>query len=125
MLRLAQLFLEPTYSTHAMAKKPTTIDKFKELQQHAENARNEAKEEVLMKAKEVLAELKELGFTYQLIEHRPTALGKGTITMGPCSVCKFETLPPHDGRTHRFQGDDKQPFTRAQLRKLGFQKVSE
>lgn len=104
-----------------MAKKSSTIDKFRELQQHAENARHEAKHEILVKAKAILAELKQLGFTFQLIEHKG---GKRAAGVGPCPVCRFETLPPHDGRTHRGQGDKKKPFTRVQLRKLGLQKVS-
>jgi hypothetical protein len=106
-----------------MTKKPTTIDKFKDLQLRADKVRNEAKQEALAKAKEALAELKDLGFTFQLIEHKETALGKGTVAAGPCSLCKFETTPPHDGRAHRSQGDEKVPFTRAQLKKLGLQKL--
>ena len=47
-----------------MTKKPTTIDKFKDLQLRADKVRNEAKEEALAKAKEALAELKDLGFTF-------------------------------------------------------------
>lgn len=118
----ARLLLKQTYSTHAMAKKPSTIDKFRELQQHAEDARLAARDEILLKAKKILTELKQLGFTYQLIEHKG---GKRVGAMSFCPVCRFETIPQHDGRTHRFQGDEKKPLTRYELRKLGFQKVAE
>ena len=33
----------------------------------------------------------------------------------PCDICKFVTSPPHDGRKHRSQGENKKPFTDAEL----------
>lgn len=52
-----------------------------------------------------------------------STVGKGSVTEGECPICKFETSPPHDGRKHRFQGDDKKPLTAAELREFGLQKV--
>ena len=39
---------------------------------------------------------------------------------GPCPVCKFETIPHHDGRNHRFQGEDKKPLTDNQMKDQGY-----
>lgn len=42
---------------------------------------------------------------------------------GPCPVCKFATEPSHDGRKHRSQGDNKKPFTKAELDELSLTRV--
>ncbi len=41
----------------------------------------------------------------------------------PCTVCNFATVPNHDARKHRAQGDDKKPFTAKQLEELGMKKA--
>jgi len=42
---------------------------------------------------------------------------------GPCPVCDFETVPPHDKRSHRSQGEDKQPFTAQELAEKGLTRI--
>jgi hypothetical protein len=40
---------------------------------------------------------------------------------GPCPICKFETIPHHDGRKHKFQGKGQgAPFTEDQMKELGY-----
>jgi hypothetical protein len=41
---------------------------------------------------------------------------------GPCPICKFETIPYHDGHQHRFQGKDKKPMTDDRLNEQGYKK---
>ncbi len=49
--------------------------------------------------------------------------GTRTPKGGACPICEFETAPPHDGRKHRSQGDDKKPFTNEELEMLHMTKV--
>ena len=56
----------------------------------------------------------------------PAARRRGRETApadGPCTVCGFRTLPPHDARTHRYQGKKKAAFTNADLHEKGLTKV--
>jgi DNA-binding protein H-NS len=39
-----------------------------------------------------------------------------------CPICKFQTTPPHDGRTHRYQ-KKKAPLSAAELADKGLTKV--
>jgi hypothetical protein len=39
-----------------------------------------------------------------------------------CSICEFQTTPPHDGRTHRNQ-KKKGPFSPAELKEKGLMKT--
>ena len=49
--------------------------------------------------------------------------GKRAAPSGACTICNFETDPPHDGRKHRSQGDDKRPFTSKELAALEMKRV--
>ena len=76
-----------------------------------------------------LADLKEIGVHYHLVEGRAPRKAAGTrkatatIEVGACPICGFRTSPPHDGRTHRSQ-DPKKAFTTAQLKAKGLSKVA-
>ena len=39
-----------------------------------------------------------------------------------CPICDFQTTPPHDGRTHRYQ-KDKAPLSAAELKDKGLMKA--
>src|SRR5215203_5849280 len=43
----------------------------------------------------------------------------------PCSICTFQTVPPHDARlkAHRDQGESKLPLTEEQLDTAGLRRV--
>ncbi len=91
-----------------------------------------AKNEAFARAEQAVADLNALGFSYTLADGGPKARRKTsrrkrerTIKDAPCPVCKFKTKPPHDARRHRFsQGKKKNPFTPAELQKLGLKKVA-
>jgi hypothetical protein len=51
-----------------------------------------------------------------------TGKGKGAIKAAACPICEFQTMPPHDGRTHRNQ-KKKGPFSAAELKEKGLVKV--
>ena len=51
----------------------------------------------------------------------PTAKAKGAKAEA-CPICGFQTTPPHDGRTHRYQ-KKKAPLSAAELKEKGLTKV--
>jgi hypothetical protein len=83
---------------------------------------DQAKEEALEKAKAAVAELNALGLNYTLSSGAETSKGKGAIKPAACSICEFQTSPPHDGRTHRNQ-KEKGPFSPAELTEKGLVKM--
>jgi len=108
-----------------MAEK-SAIQRIKELDEERVRIFEQAKEEALEKAKAAVAELNALGLDYALVvsgskrAHAPkaTAPSKGAVKAAPCSICGFQTSPPHDARTHRGQSK-KKPFTTAELEEKG------
>ena len=105
-----------------MAKK-TALEQIKELDKQRQAITEEAKKEALAKVHEGLDDLKALGFNYGLTSGKDTAGSKGSVSDGPCHFCNFETVPPHDGRKHRAQGDKKKAFTATELKDLGLAKA--
>lgn len=109
------------------------LQRLKELRHEETSLLATAKKEALARGAEVIAELRELGFNYRLVEEGTSATprrrgaakstGKGVPSGSPCPVCNFKTEPPHDARTHRRQGDRKRPFTPKQLAELELTKV--
>jgi hypothetical protein len=85
-----------------------------------------AKSEALDLANKAIQGLNALGFNYRLVEtgRRSGGERKGTrqIKDGPCPVCGFKTIPPHDGRAHRAQ-KSKKAFTATELSARGYEKV--
>jgi hypothetical protein len=49
---------------------------------------------------------------------------KRTIKAAACPICEFQTMPPHDGRTHRNQ-KKKAPFSAAELKEKGLVLLSQ
>lgn len=105
----------------------SAIEKLKQLDQERSALLSGAKSEALGRAKDAIAELRNLGFDYRLVEGKSGERGprKGTRTVAdkPCPICEFQTSPPHDARRHRAQGERKRPFTARQLEELGLAKV--
>jgi len=83
-----------------------------------------AKTEAMGKVQEALAELNALGFHYVITDSvkgaRRSVRERKDV---PCPICKFKTVPPHDGRRHRAQGMKKKPFTSQELAQLGYAKA--
>jgi hypothetical protein len=83
---------------------------------------------VLEKVQAAITELNDLGFNYRLVEggrQRSGESRKGTRQIDPskpCSVCGFQTIPPHDARRHRGQ-TNKKPFTSKELEEQGLTKA--
>jgi hypothetical protein len=106
----------------------SAIERIKELD--AERARlfEQAKEEALLKATQAITDLMALGLDYQLISGSTKLVKSGTEKLlgtakdVPCPVCKFLTIPPHNGKAHKNQ-KKKAPFTAAELEKKGLVKV--
>src|ERR1700722_15733104 len=110
----------------------SVLEKLKALDAQRAQLLEGAKKEALDKAEKALAELKELGFDYRLIEGAATArTPRNSVTEAPkrharddpCKICKFKTSPLHDGRMHRSQ-KTKKPFTVEELMEKGLTKVA-
>jgi hypothetical protein len=84
-----------------------------------------AKAEAIQNVQKAIDDLNALGFSYRLVE--ATVAGpKGALWKSsdrPCPICKFKTVPSHDGRRHRSQGDNKRPFNAQELSDLGLARL--
>jgi hypothetical protein len=106
---------------------PTAAEKYRQLIEEANKLKETAAAELRTSIQRNIDELNTLGFSYRLAEG-PQLTGRAKKSREkdpstPCSVCKFVTSPPHDGRVHRSQGDRKKPFTAAELVEKGFVKL--
>jgi DNA repair exonuclease SbcCD ATPase subunit len=111
--------------------KSSIMEQIRQLEEQKQTLLEGAKNEALQTAQEAIEELRELGFTYRLVEEgrsapaENTGTRKGTRQVSsdrPCPICNFRTEPPHDARRHRGQ-NPKKPFSddeleMQQLRKL-------
>jgi hypothetical protein len=122
---------KPTALVTEQPKTPLTVlekirklnaDRLK-LEETHKGLRETAKAELLAQGQEVVASLKELGYTYVLTEPKKKAHPKqsdGAVRerVTPegkvCPICGFGTRPVHDARTHRHM-KEKKPFTEAEL----------
>ncbi len=105
----------------------SSIARLRQLDAEREALLANAHDEAKAAASEAIASLNELGFNYRLIEggkNRGARAGTRTPKDAPCPICKFKTDPLHDGRAHRMQGEDKKPFTAAELKERGLAKVA-
>jgi hypothetical protein len=105
------------------------IGRIKELDAEKSKLIESAKSEALERAKQAVADLNALGFSYSLTQvsvgRKPAGRkGLGGIpTEKPCRICGFRTSPPHDARRHRFSKAKKRPFNAKELTDLGMRKV--
>jgi hypothetical protein len=114
----------------------TVLERLKALDAERAQLLNDAKKEALDNAQRAVADLNELGFDYRLVEGAtaptaPPARAPRKATAQPpkrqprdlpCVVCKFRTLPHHDGRMHRSQ-KIKKPFSVEELMERHLTKV--
>jgi hypothetical protein len=104
----------------------SAIERIRELDAERATLFEQAKEEALKKATDAITDLIALGLDYQLISGaaKPARTEKvlGTAKDAPCPVCKFLTIPPHNGRAHRNQ-KKKAPFSAAELKEKGLVKM--
>ncbi len=107
-----------------MDKSVSAFSRMKGLQDQISSLQSEAKDELLQKIQDCIAELAHLGFSYKLVSVQGRATGTRKKNPDrPCPVCDFATAPPHDARTHRGQSK-KKPFTAAELKDMGLSKRS-
>ena len=109
-----------------MAKSP--MDELKQLDKRREELMGEVRGSAETNLRKALRDYNDLGLgiTYEL-----RAAGRGVSRRGtrqinvnrPCPICGFKTVPPHDARAHRSQGDKKKAFTADELSAKGMQKA--
>jgi hypothetical protein len=96
-------------------------DPIRKLDEQRKKLIEGAKVEALQNVQETINNLNSLGFSYRLAEEtdagRNGAVRKSSDRS--CPICKFKTVPPHDGRRHRSQGKDKKPFSVQELTEFG------
>jgi hypothetical protein len=113
--------------TNGVGMPDNPIARIKELDKERSQLITTAKNEALVRANAAISDLNALGFNFTLTEEKARAVSgrKGTrqVKAAPCSVCKFETTPPHDARKHRAQGKRKRAFTTAELKELELKKT--
>lgn len=82
-----------------------------------------ATQEAMSAVTEAINNLNSLGHqhTYELVEVKAKGLTRGAAA---CSVCGFKTNPPHTKRQHAKQGENPKPFTPAELKEEGLEKVA-
>ena len=96
-------------------------DRIRKLKEEITTLQGSAKDELLMEIRSKIAELNELGFSYELTSGVRSQAQRKRNPDRPCPVCKIVTDPPHDARAHRGQGrKTKKPFTAAELKELGY-----
>ena len=113
----------------------SALERLKALDEQRAQLLEGAKREALERARNAIAELKELGFDYALIERSRDPLMQGQRreqfeTEAPkrqaidvaCPICGIITFPRHDGRAHWHQ-DPKRPFIAEELAEAGFTTV--
>jgi hypothetical protein len=109
----------------------SAIEEIKELKAQLESKTEQAKAEALDKASEAIGFLRDLGLDNDTILKELGFRGRAKDREGreagppkdePCSICRFRTEPPHDGRSHRGQAK-KKPFTTEDLEQKGLTKI--
>jgi hypothetical protein len=113
----------------------TVLEKLKVLDAQRATLLEDAKKEALDKAERAVAELKELGFHYSVVEGASPSFSETKAPRKassqapkrqardlPCPICHFKTTPHHDGRMHRSQ-KTKKPFTVEELMERHLAKV--
>jgi hypothetical protein len=110
----------------------SVIEEIKELKAQLSSKTEQARTEAIQKATEAIAVLrdlgdndntiiKELGLKGEVKKTKAKSESKPTEEAS-CTVCNFETEPPHDGRSHRGQ-NKKKPFTVEELEAKGLTKI--
>lgn len=104
------------------------MDQIKRLQDQISSLQLEAREQLVAQASQAIQDLNRMGFDYRLVQGSRRSRSTGGATRRsdptkPCPVCKFRTVPFHDARTHRSQGNNKKVFTADELRELGLKRA--
>lgn len=102
------------------------IEKLKKLDEERQGLIDAVKEEHLQAIDNAIKALAEIGLHYEVVAVSDVASKPfkqiRTKKGGPCKQCNFETIPPHDKRSHRNQ-NPKRAFSDAELLKLGLTRV--
>lgn len=115
-----------------MAKAASISERRRQLQDELRSLEQGAHDEIMARINADIRELGELGYRYRVVEGGRGRSGRGAgvsrkgtrqVKDAPCPVCGFKTNPPHDARAHRGQ-QEKKPFTAAELKAKGLEKVS-
>ena len=109
-----------------MAKSP--MDELKHLDKRREELLGEVRGSAESNLRKALRDFNDLGLgmTYKLRVSGRGSGRRGTRQVNAnraCPICGFRTVPPHDARAHRSQGDKKKAFTADELSAKGMQKA--
>ena len=106
--------------------KQSIMEQIRALDEQRSSLIEGAKSELLGNIKEAIRDLKALGFDYRVVEgddnNQSDRKGTRRVKDEPCPICGFKTIPRHDRRGHRTQ-TDKKPFTAAELKERGYERI--
>lgn len=106
--------------------KISALQRIKEIDIERAKLHEAAKAQLLEEISKLLSELSQIGENYVLAKagevKKPKVITR-KMKGGPCSICQFETSPPHDGRQHRHQGSNPRKFTDKELKEREWVKV--
>ena len=118
----------PTSIQEVPMAKDNVLERLKKLDEERSKLIESAFGEALKEAENAVEQLNLLGYNYELVDMKKPARKAAGGTKRemrdlPCKICGYKTDKLHDARAHRFQGDDKKPFTPAELKELGMVRV--
>lgn len=102
----------------------SVLEQIKELEEQKTALADEAKKEAVAQAQAAVDVLGALGYQYTLVredKQKKTSTRRGTRKPRldrDCTICKYQTNPPHDARLHRGQ-TEKAPFSDDELGEKG------
>lgn len=104
----------------------SNLERLKELDAEREKLVDASVSEAIAQINNLISELSALGQTFELVKVDGRKTRKASSTSrekSQCTICKFDTIPQHDGRTHRDQRENKRPYTDKELAKHGLVKA--
>ncbi len=105
--------------------KSTALERIRQLEAEKKSILEEAKTELFEQIGSAINGLADIGLYYKVVETEQKSTPNKRMKTGKarsCPLCQFDTVPPHDGRTHRSQST-KKAFSEAELKDLGMTKA--
>jgi len=106
----------------------STLAQVQELEEQKKTLIATAAASAKQQADQAISTLRTLGFQCTFAIQQPKndkfkVAARRQPSDKPCQICQFKTSPPHDQRSHRYQGDDKLPFSEMELQEKGYRRI--
>jgi hypothetical protein len=107
-------------------KQDTMLKRLSEIEAERQELIQGIEGKFIQDIRDQLRELEQFGLHYKIVRGDRDRQQRTTRPLDPskpCGVCGFVTEPPHDSRSHRFQGEEKKVFGVKELEQLKLKKV--